>query len=100
MSREISIDDTLEVNPSSFDDDASQYASISSDYPASNGLAPSSSTTYAQFNLTTGSQAYTRIYYDFDCSAIPEGATINSVTCSAKTYINTTNSSRISQRRV
>ena len=98
MSREISIDDTLEVNPSSFDDDASQYASISSSYPASNGLTPSSSTTYAQFNLTTGSQAYTRIYYDFDCSSIPEGATINSVTCSTKTYINTTNSSRISQR--
>ena len=98
MSRQVSIDDTLEVNPSSFDDDASQYASISSSYPVSNGFTPSSSTTYAQFNLTTGSQAYTRIYYDFDCSAIPEGATINSVACSTKAYINTTNSSRISQR--
>lgn len=98
MSRTINIDDSLTVHPSSFDDDASSYASISSSYPVSYGYDGSDSTNYAQFSITTGSSAYTYIVYNFDLSAIPVGATINSVTCSAKAYINTTNSSRISQR--
>lgn len=98
MSRIIDIDDTLTTHPSSFDDDASSYASISSSYPVSNAYDGSDSTNYAQFSITTGSQAYTYIVYHFDLSSIPSGATINSVTCSAKAYINTTNSSRITQR--
>lgn len=98
MSRTVDIDDNITVHPSSFDDDASSYASISSSYPVSNAYDGSDSTSYAQFNIVTGSNAYTYIWYNFDLSLIPSGATINSVTCFAKAYINTTNSSRITQR--
>ena len=100
MSRIVDIDDTLTAYPSSFDDDASSYASISSSYPVSYAYDGSDSTNYAQFSITTGSNAYTYIYYNFDFSSIPSGATINSVTASAKVYINTTNSSRITTRTV
>lgn len=100
MSRPVDIQETLRFIPALFDDDNSTYASISSQNPASNGLSDSSSTTYAQFNLVTGSGAETYIYYNFDTSNIPNGATINSVTCTAKAYINTTNNSRITTRQI
>lgn len=100
MSRPINISDSVAVNPSSFDDNNSSYASENTSYPKSNGYTDSNSSTYAQFNITTGSGAVTYIYYNFDCSSIPAGATINSVSCTAKAYINTTNSSRITTRQI
>ena len=96
MSRPISIQDTIAVYPTGVADDHA-YASISS---TTNGYTDSSSTTYSTINLTTGSGAVTYIYYTFDFSDIPEGATIDSVSCSAKAYINTTNSSRITTRQI
>ena len=51
MSRTVDIDDTLTAHPSSFDDDASSYASISSSYPVSNAYDGSDSTSYAQLIL-------------------------------------------------
>lgn len=98
MSRPVSIQDSIEVFPTSFDDTNSAYASVASGYPITNGYDDSSSTSQARFNITTGSNAVTWIYYNFDCSAIPAGATINSVSCSVKASINTTNSSRITTR--
>ena len=95
MSKPISIQDTIDVHPTGIADDHS-YASISN---TSNGYNPSSNTTYATINLTTGSGATTYVYYTFDFSGIPEGATIDSVSCTAKAYINTTNSSRITTRQ-
>lgn len=96
MSRTISIQDTITVHPTGVADDHA-YASVSN---ATNGYADSSSTTYATINLTTGSGATTYIYFTFDFSNIPVGATIDSVSCSAKAYINTTNSSRITTRQI
>lgn len=96
MSRQISIQDTITVHPTNVADDHA-YASISN---TSNGYTDSSSTTYATINLTTGSGATTYIYFTFDFSDIPAGATIDSVSCSAKAYINTTNSSRITTRQI
>ena len=96
MSKPISISDTLNIHPTNVANDHS-YASISN---TSNGYANSSNTTYATINLTTGSGATTYIYFTFDFSDIPVGATIDSVSCSAKAYINTTNSSRITTRQI
>ena len=96
MSRQISIQDTITAHPTNVDSDHA-YASISN---TSNGYAESSNTTYATINLTTGSGATTYIYFTFDFSEIPAGATIDSVSCSAKAYINTTNSSRITTRQI
>ncbi len=100
MSRPINVQETLTFVPAIFDQSNSIYDSINTSYPASNALTNSNSTTYAQFNIVTGSGAETFIYYNFDTSNIPTNATINSVTCSAKVYINTTNSSRITARQI
>jgi len=96
MSRPISIQDTITAHPTGVASDHA-YASVSN---TTNGYAESSNTTYATINLTTGSGATTYIYFTFDFSGIPNGATINSVSCSAKAYINTTNSSRITTRQI
>lgn len=96
MSRIINIDDTISVHPTGVANDHA-YASISNQ---TNGYNESSNTTYATINLTTGSGATTYIYFTFNFSGIPEGATINSVSCTAKAYINTTNSSRITTRQM
>lgn len=45
-----------------------------------NGLSDTSSTTYAQTNGQSGHY----LTYGFDCSSIPQNATINSVSCLAK----------------
>ena len=96
MSRTVSIQDTIKAHPTNVASDHA-YASVSS---TTNGYTDSSSTTYATINLTTGSGATTYIYFTFDFSDIPAGATIDSVSCSAKAYINTTNSSRITTRQI
>lgn len=96
MSRIINIDQTASVHPTGISADY-EYASISNQ---TNGYNDSSNTTYATIYLTTGSRATTYIYFTFDFSEIPAGATINSVSCTAKAYINTTNSSRITTRQM
>ena len=96
MSKTVTIQDTIEAHPSGILDDHS-YASISN---TTNAYHPSSNTSYAQIGLVTGSGATTYAYFTFNFSDIPEGATINSVSCTAKAYINTTNSSRITSRQI
>lgn len=96
MSRPVSISDTITVHPTGVADDHA-YASVSS---IANGYAESSNTNYATINLTTGQNATTYIYFTFDFSSIPASATIDSVSCTAKAYINTTNSSRITTRQI
>lgn len=96
MSRQVSIQDTITAHPTGVADDHA-YASVSN---ITSGYAESSNTNYATINLTTGSGATTYIYFTFDFSSIPAGATIDSVSCSAKAYINTTNSSRITTRQI
>lgn len=96
-----SVTNTLTAYPSGYDTSNYSYASVNSSYPLSNAVGASvSSTTYAQWNLKTGSSAESYVFYTFDCSSIPENATINSVSCSAKAYINTTTSSRINTRQI
>lgn len=66
----------------------------------SNAYTDSSSTSYAQVSLKTGAQAETYFFLLFDLSEIPANATIQSISCTAKGYINTTNSSRITARQM
>jgi hypothetical protein len=82
-------------HPTSYDSSYSAY-SVSG---LNQGETDSSSTNYATINLTRGSRAETSIYYNFSLS-IPTGATINSVTCTAKCYISTTNSGRVATREI
>lgn len=91
---------SISAHPTSYDTSHYSYASVSSSYPISNAYTDSSSTTYAQVSWKTGSGAETYVYLKFDFSAIPEGATIQSVTAKARGYINTTSSSRVTTRQM
>lgn len=95
MSKPIVIEDTITAYPSGVLSDHA-YASITS---TENAYNPSSNTSYATINLTTGTNAVTYVYFTFDFSEIPAGSAIDSISCSAKTYINTTNTSRITTRQ-
>lgn len=90
MARQVAIPHTHTSNVTSFDSTNSTYYAELSGYPASNGLGDGSGT-YAGFNMTRGANAVTEIYYNFDCSAIPDNATITSVTCSERASISSTN---------
>lgn len=71
---------TITLNPSSYD---SEHYSWRTSSNISRGYTSSSSTTYARFGIPyQGGAAY--IYYKFDTSAIPDGAEIVSVACTAK----------------
>ena len=85
MSRLIDTTETLTAHPVSLDTTNSDYPGT---YYSTNVLEnaftdASSSTRWAPYT-NTGSRAETTIYLNFDCSSIPEGATINSVSCSVK----------------
>lgn len=87
----------LEVYPSGYDTDRTVYASALN---LENAFTSSSSDTYAQYNLKTGGSANTYVYLTFDLSSIPQNATINSVACTARAFINNTTSSRIATRQM
>ena len=83
--------ENITLYPSSYDATNYSYASVKSSHPLSNPVGKSSSNnTYAEWNLKTGSNAETYVFYKFDLSSIPSDATIDSVSCTAKGYISTT----------
>ena len=95
MSRPVQHTSAITINPTSFDSVNSSYASnyndgstaidgIYSGNVISNGFAGSGSTTRAAFFTNTGQSAASYFYYNFDCSSIPQTATINSVACAVK----------------
>ena len=96
MSRTINDTGTATSHPVSYDSGYSAYSVSGLD----NAYTDSDSTTYATINLTRNSNAETIIFYNFSITDIPSGATINSVTCSAKCYISTTNSGRVATRQI
>ena len=91
---------SISAHPTSYDTTNYSYASVNASYPISNAYAESSNTTYGQVNWKTGSGAETYVYLRFNFSAIPEGATITSVSASAKGYVNTTNVNRVTTRQM
>ena len=86
---------TLTVYPSGYVSDDYAYKSATG---IENGYNFADNTTYATINLTKGGGAETYIYYTFDLSAIPDGAVITSVSCSANVTISSTFSLYISSR--
>lgn len=61
----------------------------SSSYPVSNGYKASGDTSnYARFTLSTSTEGH--LYYKFDTSIIPDGATITSVSASVTVRVNNT----------
>lgn len=86
MSRQITTTDELVVVPSGYADLTSMTQSN-----VTNGYGGIDSTTYAQFTLSTSTTGY--IYYTFDCSAIPAGASITSVAAQARCRVS--NASRV-----
>lgn len=58
----------------------------------------SSNTNYATLTTSTTSRSTSYAFWKFDCSSIPSGATIDSVSCVAKCYVS--NTSRITSRSV
>lgn len=91
MSRVVNISDSLTFHPSGYSSANSSYSSVSNSYPISNGYDAASSTNYAYITCTTGSRAESHISYTFNISGIPEAATIDSVTCSVKSRVSSTN---------
>ena len=77
---------TLTVNLSSYDYDNSTAVEDTS-HPFSNAFAGSTSTSYAIIDVTSNGVTS---YYRFDLSALPAGATINSVVVKYKAKINDT----------
>lgn len=61
---------------------------INSSYPIGNGYANSSSTNYTRFDISTSTTGY--VYFTFDTSSIPAGATISSVTAQFKARVSST----------
>ena len=95
MARQITITHTHESYTVSFDSQNTVCYAQTSGYPAENGIGDGSGY-FAGFDLTRGSNAETFAYYNFDCSAIPDDATITNVTCNFRASVSTTNTKRIS----
>lgn len=83
---------TITRNPSSYDGDNLAYASFTNPTRA---YTDENSTNYCQIGLVTGADAETYVYFKFDTSAIPVGATIDEVSCTAKTYISNSSNANI-----
>lgn len=79
---------TTSMHPTSYDTTDHNYYSISN---ISNAYADSDSTSYGSIRAANGNNAETWIYFKFDTSAIPAGATILSVECSVKVTHNANN---------
>lgn len=82
---------TLSVNPSSYSGTANNPE----------GAYDSETTTdYATTYLTKGANAETYCYFKFNTSSLPANATIVSVECKAKAYINNVTASYIATRQI
>jgi len=88
MSRPVNINETLTFVPTY--NVSTTGMSASSSYPAANGYTDASSNTYTRFSISRNTTGST--YYVFSVTGIPSDATISSVSCVAKIYVNSTSS--------
>lgn len=85
MARHVEENKTLTTNPSSIDENRSNYNGVYNNNNLENAFTDASSSTRFAPYTQTGSGAETNVYLNFDeCADIPSGATISSVTCSVK----------------
>ena len=90
MSQQININDSVILIPNGYNSSHSSYSSVNSSYPISNGYTDTSSSTYAYITCNTGSSASSYISYTFPSPDIPSGATITSVSASARVRVSST----------
>lgn len=76
------------LHPTSYDQNDYSYYSFSN---PGNGYADSDSGNYATIYASRGNNAESWVYYKFDTSSIPAGATILEVSCTAKCSTNGNN---------
>ena len=79
---------TITLHPTSYDQNDKSYYNFTN---PSNGYADSDSGNYATISATRGSNAESWLYYLFDTSSIPAGATILEVSCTCKCSTNGNN---------
>ena len=85
MARHVEENKTLTTNPSSIDENRSNYNGVYNNNNLENAFTDASSSTRFAPYTQTGSGAETNVYLNFDeCADIPSGATITSVSCSVK----------------
>jgi hypothetical protein len=77
------ITDTFTGIPVSYDSTNSTYNGVYNSNNPENGLSDQNSSTRACVYANTGSNAVSKLVYNFDCSSIPQNATITSVSCIA-----------------
>jgi len=77
----------LHCHPSSFDEENSVYNSVYSTYVKENGFNPCHNTTRCALYALTGNGVSSYMYYNFDCSSIPNDAIIEAVACRARCTI-------------
>lgn len=87
MSKPVQITSAVTFYPSSYDSVNSFVAGIASDSGVTNGYTPATSTTRVSISANSVAYGETNIYFNFDCSSIPQDATITSVSCDAKAVI-------------
>ena len=92
MSRVVSDNKTISSDITGYDESDHSYYAISN---ASQGYDGADDTNYASVNLTRGSSAETHIYWEFTLPEVPEGATIESITCRYKARTSTSSTSYI-----
>lgn len=73
---------TISIHPTSYD--TTDYNWYSNPQNIANAYTDSDSTTYAGIYAARGNYAETWVYFQFDTSQIPAGATILEVTCKVK----------------
>ena len=74
------------IHPSGYEDLSNM--TISSSYPITNSYTDTNSTSYTQFSLSTSVTG--SVYYTFDVSTIPSGATISRITAKCKVRVSST----------
>lgn len=81
----------ISSNIVSYNSDHSYYALSN----ASRGYNSSENTQYASMNLTRGNGAQSYMYWQFSLPTIPDGSTINSITCNYKARTSSSSTSYI-----
>lgn len=100
MSRPVTIQDTLTFNPTGYTGNSNLTAGTG-DYVPSNGYhsySGSASTSNSARWTTSSTSTVGYVYYTFNISGIPSNATITSVSCIAKIWLN--NTSRVSNTTI
>lgn len=86
---------TITLYPSSYDTEHHSYYGLLN---VANAYDSGDDSDYATITLTRGSGAETYIYFKFDLSSIPDDATIDSISLTAKAKVTTTAGTRLGTR--